>query len=253
MKFEFLGTGAADWDWRNFPEGTRGSTVTMLDGHILIDAGQTAIWNLEKAGYDPAVVTDILITHSHSDHFMVSQIEEICNRASQAVNIYATPQALARLNTKKCVKYPLTWGNRFEIGEYAFTVLPANHETGTAREEAFHFLIDSPEKRVLYALDGGWMLSNARLMLAGRQIDLIIWDATSGNNLNDWRFADHNDLGMIASMRQALLQLEYITPDTVHIFDHIAWSLWPESAAERARIVEQYSGILAEDGMAFTL
>jgi len=253
MEIKFLGTGAADWNWQDFPEGTRGSTVTLLDGHILIDAGHTVLWNFKKAGIDPSVVTDILITHSHSDHFNVPQIEEIIERTGRTVNVYATPQALARIHSDKCVKYPLTWGNKFSIGNYTFTVLPANHETGVAREEAFHFLIDSPEKRVLYALDGGWMLSNARLMLEGRKLDLIIWDATSGNCINDWRFADHNELGMIASMRQALLQLEYIRPDTVHIYDHIALSLWPTTAEERAKVLEQYPGILAEDGMTYTL
>ncbi len=247
MKFTFLGTGAADWDWQSFPPGTRGSCTTLLDDTILIDAGPTALENFSRNRVSPDGLTDILITHSHSDHFSTKSIAALAR--DRQLTVHATHQALLRLGDIPCRRHALTLRERFTIGDHAFTVLPANHALEDPDENAFHFLIDTPERRALYALDGGWILSNARIMLAGRPIDTIVWDATSGPSLNDWRFADHNDLGMIDAMRQALLQLGYITPATKHVLDHIAWSLWPQSKEECQQVAARYNAILAEDGM----
>ena len=72
-------------------------------------------------------------------------------------------------------------------------------------ESTFHLLITTPEnKRLLYALDSGWMTSYTRTKLGRIPLDMIIWDVTSGTHLNDWRFADHNDLAMIQYMRESL-------------------------------------------------
>ena len=70
MKIIFGGTGAADWDWSLplSPE-VRGSTCTLLDGKIMIDAGKTAWENLQKCNIDPAEIAHLLITHTHMDHF----------------------------------------------------------------------------------------------------------------------------------------------------------------------------------------
>ena len=43
MDLMFLGCGAADYDWSNYgQEGILGSTVSLLNGHILLDCGPTA-------------------------------------------------------------------------------------------------------------------------------------------------------------------------------------------------------------------
>ena len=38
MKIQFIGTGAADFDWSEYGKpGVLGSTSTLLDDHVLID------------------------------------------------------------------------------------------------------------------------------------------------------------------------------------------------------------------------
>ncbi|MBQ4337619.1 MAG: hypothetical protein IJC34_10545, partial [Lentisphaeria bacterium] len=62
----FIGTGAADHDWKNIgAPGVRGSACTLLNGHILLDAGVTAAVNLGRFGAEPDAITDLLITHTH--------------------------------------------------------------------------------------------------------------------------------------------------------------------------------------------
>lgn len=255
MNIHFIGTGAADWDWTlPLASGVRGSTSTLLDGHILIDAGPTVLSQMEQQGIKPGDITDILITHSHSDHFNPAIIEAIAAAPrTEKLRIYSTEQALKRINDT-VEKIQLVFAQEFTIRELKFLPLPANHALTDITENAFHFLIDTPDsKRLLYALDGGWMMSATRTLLKFDHIDMIIWDATSGNCFNDWRFADHNELAMIRNMRIGMVPLELINDNTIHVFDHIARTLWPESAQERAKLAEEFQGILAEDGMKMTL
>ncbi len=253
MKLVFLGTGAADWDWTHFTGETRGSTSTLVNEHILLDAGTTARLNFQRAGISPECIQDILITHSHSDHFSPESICALAAESRSKPHLYASAQALQQIPDRICCKHPLNIGEKLRIGTWEVTVLRANHVLQDPAEPAFNFLFDTPEKRMLYALDGAWMCSDARRMLEGRVIDLIVWDATCGNTFDDWRFADHNDLSMIRSMRNSLQKLRIIAPGTIHLFNHIACTLWPEKEQERIQLAEQFSGQLAFDGMTLCL
>ena len=252
MKIHFLGTGAADWDWsKPLSKKVRGSTSTLLDGKILIDAGKTAWENLQRCGIDPAEVSHLLITHSHGDHFDPGTIRRIAEAPgrTEKLHVYASPEAVSRLGRSGMKTTKLAFGKRFSILGSKFETLFANHLLEDEKEDSFHFLITTPEKkRLLYALDGGWMTSRARMRLGRAPIHMIIWDATSGTSINDWRFADHNDLEMIRSMRLSLAALGLVNDETVHVFDHIARTLWPDSAAKRKQAAKQYGGILANDG-----
>lgn len=253
MKLIFLGTGATDWDWSHFTEETRGSTCTLIDGHILVDAGQTAMQNFRRAGISPACISDILITHSHFDHFSPENICALAAESSVKPCIYASPQALLKIPDGLYSKHELKIGEKMRIGNCEITALRANHVVADLSEPTFHFLFDTPETRLLYAIDGAWMCSDTRRLLDGRVIDLIVWDATCGNACDDWRFADHNDLAMIRSMRNSLLKLGIISSETIHMFDHIARTLWPENEQERIQLAQQFSGQLAFDGMELSL
>lgn len=254
MKIRFLGTGAADWNWRDYPEGTRGSTMTLIDDALLIDAGPSLMRNLEKYGVDPRKITSILITHSHSDHFNPGQLLALQEAAGHPIEIRASWEALSKLTGWQGTKTALQFGDEFKSAGLDITATPANHLNNDHWEPAFHFVIKGADARILYHLDGGWMLSFERQILSEqaargeRKFDAVIWDATSGASYGDWRFADHNDLRMIDDMKAAMTSLGFIDQKTRHVFDHIAWSLWPENPNARGDIVKRHHGILAEDG-----
>ena len=252
MKLTFIGTGAADWDWANMPPGTRGSTATLIDGACLVDAGPTVFDSLERFGADPAQISDIVVTHSHGDHFRPQTVAAISAVRQGRLAVWASPQALAKLDGVDCVRHEVGPGQRFACGAAAFTALPSNHQTEDVAEVTMHYLVEASGVALLYALDGAWMLAKARSILkgalGGRRLDAVVWDATSGNSLRGWRFADHNDLAMIDALRASMLGDGLVSESTVHVFDHVARGLWPETAEGRAEVAESYGGILAEDG-----
>ena len=80
MKLKLLGTGAADYDWSRFgEEGVRGSTSSLLNGHILIDCGATGLANLRRFGIPHSDIDTLLVTHSHDDHFVPEQVAELAS------------------------------------------------------------------------------------------------------------------------------------------------------------------------------
>ena len=254
MRFDFIGTGAADWDWSN--PASRGSTCTLIDGRILIDAGPSVLAKMAAAGLTPAGIADIFITHSHPDHFNPENIAAIAEQAAQTVRIYTTPQALDRIPASaKLEKHALTWGAAVQTGSLSFRALPSNHSVDDIAEDTFHFLIHGEGKRVLYALDGAWICGRAKRMMAqdGGPLDLVIWDATCGGTLCNRRFAEHNDLEMIRMLRASMLDAGLITDGTKHIFDHLSRMLWPADPRDLSALAREYDGITAEDGTAFFL
>ncbi|MCQ2397231.1 MAG: MBL fold metallo-hydrolase [Lentisphaeria bacterium] len=259
MKIQFIGTGAADWNWREYPAGTRGSTITLIDDALLIDAGPSLMRNLEMCNADPQKIASVLITHSHSDHFNPEQLMQLQEAAGHPIEIHAAWEALERLPNWQGTKTALTFGDEFRSAGFDVTATPANHLNNNRWEPAFHFVIKKDGTRVLYHLDGGWMLSFERDILSGQaafgenEFDALILDAASGASYGDWRFADHNDLKMIDDMRSAMGALKFIDGKTLHVFDHIAWSLWPENADARNDVVTRHRGILAEDGEILSL
>ena len=257
MKLTFLGTGAADWDWQVMPPGTRGSTATLVGKSCLIDAGPTVVASLDKFGAKPTQISHVVITHSHADHFQPATLAAIAAARKGKLTVWAAPQALSMLEGIPCVKCEIAVRAQFKCGRLTFTALPSNHQTQCPDEETFNFLVESGGKTLLYGLDGAWMLAKAKSLLAkaldGRALDAVVWDATCGPTLNDWRFAEHNDLAMIAAMRKSMLGAKLVSPATRHVFNHIARTLWPADALARSAIAKEYGGILAEDGQSLSI
>ena len=245
MKMMFLGCGAADYDWSHYgEEGVLGSTVTLLDDHILLDCGPTAAASMVRFGVAKESINAIVNTHNHSDHLNVEQVKEVAG--NRRIDFYGSPQACAKVQDF-CNVHPLTYGDRFTIEGNEFLALPSNHMVEDIREETFNYLISGGGKTLLYALDTAWMLTKARRLIGETKIDGIIWDATMSEP-HDWRIFEHSDPEMFDSIRKVLIQTGNISEDVPVYFDHRARTLWPWDLSEQQKIAARYNARLALDG-----
>ncbi len=268
MKITFLGTGADDWDWADLRPGVRKSTCSLLGSSCLLDAGPCVLAALSEAGVSPARISSLLVTHSHGDHFHPESILAIARAGRRRLRVFAPPTALAALVEAEgkadagasgaIEPHPVLPGDVFRVAGMRVLALPANHVVARRpAEQPLHYALDGRGVRLLYALDGGWFCAKARLalkdFLRDSPFDAIVWDSTCGDTFHDWRFAEHNDLKMIDAMRKSMLGAGLVAPGTVHVFDHVARTLWPKSLAAQRRLAERFSGILAEDGLVLDL
>ena len=247
MKIMFIGTGAADNDWSRYGEdGISGSTATLIDDRLLIDCGPTVPAALERFGQDRQLITDIVITHNHDDHFLPEVLAKVVAGREGKVNLFGSPQVCAQAEPF-CRVHPVDFGSRFRAGGYDFLTLPANHTVEDIFEHTFLYLIAGENVTLLYALDTSWLPSLAYHLLGKTHLDGVIWDGTMSLP-GDWRIFDHSDPVMFAMMRKVLAFNGNVDEKTRIWFDHRARTLWPSDPAEQEKIARRENVELAHEG-----
>ena len=247
MKMQFIGCGAADFDWSRYGEnGVLGSTATLINDSILLDCGPTVSAALERFNIPFEQITAVVNTHSHSDHFNVENLRRIA--AGRKIDFYGSPEACAKVSDF-CNVHALTFGDTFTHNNCEFLTLPSSHLVENMREETFNYLITAGGKTLLYALDTAWMNCAARKLIGKKYVDAIVWDATMSEP-GDWRIFEHSDPEMFSYMRKVWLKTGMISENTVVYFDHRARTLWPADIAEQQQIAAKYDALLAIEGEA---
>ena len=250
----FLGTGAADFDWPHFDPATmRGSCSTLIGSRILIDCGPTTLSQLLRFGCDPALVTDLVFTHSHADHFDEETLERLIAARGDAppLTVHAVAQLLQRIASRRITPHPITKRDTFPVGDLSFTALPANHTVEDLDELCLHYLIETPQGNILYALDGAWYCSEARFLLRDKRVHLLIQDATM-QHAGDRRFMEHADAEMVALLKRGLDALGVTDTRTLVVLNHMARTLWP-SFDESEAFARRRGWCMARDGLVLTL
>ena len=226
----FLGTGAADWPppyprpaGPTKPGASRGFCSALIDGAILIDCGPTVPDAIDCFGVDRQRITDILLTHTHDDHWNLDAIRRVAG-AAQPINLWAHRSVLAAIPDIDGIRPRETRiGESFMLRDIAVTSLTANHDVGD--QTALHFLLHKAQATLLYATDGAWFPKDTWSHLMQTKLDAIIWDATCGQTQGDWRIFEHNSVDMINLMRQTFTKQQVLSPDAKIYLTHLAQSL----------------------------
>jgi phosphoribosyl 1,2-cyclic phosphate phosphodiesterase len=264
LELLFLGTGAANWPANRYPPLSqklargewRGMSSMVVNGHILIDCGPTVLEAMKRYQVNPAGITDILLTHTHSDHLHPGNILTVANSRDEnlgPLRFWGNPQALKLVpDSVRIEKRPVTVEQPFQIDGLEVTGLESNHHVDGTNETCLIYLIESPEKCFLYATDAGWLLNRTWIYLRKKRLDSIIWDATMGEVTGDPRIFGHNDLVMIRHMNATLASQKVLKPDAKIILTHLAQKLHPAHEQLESRLLPE--GLIpAYDGMSVAL
>jgi ribonuclease BN (tRNA processing enzyme) len=259
----FLGTGAANWPSRYPPLNkklargeVRGMSSMLVNGQILIDCGPTALDVMKRYDAHPAGITDILLTHTHSDHLHEDNILAIANSRDAdlgPLKFWAHPEALKLVpESDRIEKCPVEIGKSFKVHGFEMTGLEANHQVNGSKEQCLIYLIEGAGRSVLYATDTAWLPTSTWRHIQRKKLDAIIWDATVGENKGDYRVFCHNDLTMIRHMNQSLTNGKTLKPDAKIILTHIARKLHPPHEELEKKLLPE--GLIpAYDGMSVVL
>ena len=260
IKLFFLGTGAADWPVPYSPAvdkaqhgAVRGFSSVLVDGQVLIDCGTTVPDVIHHFGVNPKDILDILVTHTHTDHFDVDAFKHLISQRNDTppVNLWAHSSLRNFLPEIPgvCIR-SIEVEETAKLSTMTVTALAANHDMG--KETPLHYLLQKPSVAVLYATDCAWFLKNTWEWLRKTVLDAVIWDATCGETQGDERIFVHNSMEMIRIMRETFLKNGVLSPHAQNILTHMSREMCAPHDVMTKRLVPQ--GFLpAYDGLSLSI
>lgn len=252
----FLGTGAADWKMEHkeaYPDFRRNSAALVNDD-LLIDCG-AHIFDFAQSCARPDLydrVTDVLITHGHSDHFRAESVLRLAEK--QKIRLICDRDTRKKVGEHENITFlHLSPCKRRKIGGYNVTPLLANHmEVTTQTKKAYHYIIKTPAgKEIFYGLDGAWLLRPSWQEMLKHRFDLMIFDCTVGDR-DDWRLFEHNTIPMLRKMVAEIREKDLVKENGYLVASHMARTLHV-SHEYTARVLAEMGMIAAYDGLQLTM
>lgn len=259
-KLFFLGTCAADFSPKLnnecancFDKDARRASCALLDSRFLIDCGPHCIDSMRIADIDMTTITDVFFTHLHDDHFNLDNLQIIISARAEdggaPLRIWFREDAdFPTLDGAEL--FPMKLYQRYAITDSLFiTSVEANHDQNFYPQ---WLLFEQNRKKMLYATDGSWFIQETYNFLKDATLDLLVIDATCGDDIKDDRMAGHNSLPMIRLLLPALRHTKIITPQTNIVLTHLAPSLH-KTHDEIVQIVKKDAMVVAYDGLSLDI
>ena len=282
----FLGTSAADslpgpfcacplcTDARQNPAHRRLRSMFLLDQENLIDCGPDLNAACQIHGVDLSGVKNIFVTHTHEDHFCLSNAG-LCKmsgtRGNGHLDVFLSEAGHARMlrlyelvrrefpRLSPVVAYesglvrlhPVRSGVPFSQGGYRVTAVDTTHRVSDT-ETAVNYLFERERDgfRLLYASDTGLYPEATYEALRDAALDVLVMEATWGSQ-PDVTTENHLYCETFLTMLAEMEARRILRPDTqvyaTHINDkhtlhHDALQEWFDTHAPRKVVV-------ARDGM----
>lgn len=241
MKIQYLGTAAAE-GWPGIfclcdqcrrarelgGKNIRTRSQAIIDDRLLIDFPPDSYLHMLKNNVDLPHIKNLLITHTHHDHFAYHELEYKNNTyvrgKGELLNIYGN-DTVCRLvdtlpnNRKRNIQcHELTEFEAVNIDGYLVTALLALHNR---KEKCFIYMIERDGKRLLYAHDTGFFPEKTCDHIASAHFDYVSLDCTmlavpDGNN--------HMGLKDVFKMKNNLVKMGCVDERTQFVISHFSHS-----------------------------
>jgi ribonuclease BN (tRNA processing enzyme) len=251
--FIFLGTCAADFNCaklegelkNQFDKNTRRASCAIFNGKYMLDCGPHAIDAIAIAGVPLADITDLFMTHLHSDHFNAENVQKIASAKQTPLRIWVRADAkLPELSNIEIHRMPDC--EELAVNEaLKVTGLRANHDQHSAPQ---FLLFDMEGDKILYATDGAWFINTSYYHLRDAKVKLLVLDCTTGDYEGDYRMGEHNSIPMIKVMLPSLKTWGVIDENTETYISHLAQSLHAPHE-ETEKICASFGVKVAYDGL----
>lgn len=241
----------------------RSQAQAIINDDLLVDFGQDNYLHYLNSGEDYTKIKNILVTHTHEDHFMPN---ELCmttgwfavNDLTEEIGVWGNRFCAELFATNRhkmmCCMHEIEAYDTFRAGNYTITVLPASH----SKEDPFVFIVSDGEKTLLYNNDTGFWKDEVYNFVAEHNyhFDGVICDCTYC--FQDKTGISHMSLENNKVHKQRLLEIGAITDNTTWVVTHFSHNGLirndkPVSAEELEQIASESGMMAAHDGIVITL
>jgi phosphoribosyl 1,2-cyclic phosphate phosphodiesterase len=267
MKIKYLGTAAAEgWPGvfcncvlckkalESGGKNIRTRSQALIDDSILIDFPPDTYAHYIKYKFNLSDIKTLLVTHSHTDHFYVTDLTMRCkplaHNLSCKMQIYGNSKVEKMFYDTMPSKYNVKDNYDFikvdpfvplHIDKYTITPLLANHDKS---EQCLLYLIEDTDKCLLYGNDTGMFLEATWEYLKNKHIDLVSLDCTS-QSIKDGK--NHMGLADTIEVKERLEALGITDENTKYVLNHFSHNGgWLHQEMEKN--ASQYDFMVAYDG-----
>ncbi len=199
-------------------------------------------------------VKNIIVTHSHADHFNPVNVARLC--LDRDCTLWADAACLRKLvtalgeQTVSRIHFVETKLNRnYTIGDYTVTPLRSNHATDDPDENTRLYLVEREGRILYYGCDSAWIPTTAWNVIKGKKINAMVLECTCGELArNDWRIFEHNTLEMLELMLVTFRKYGYFAEDVSYYASHLARTLHEEHE-KTAATLSAMGVTMAYDGL----
>ncbi len=273
MKIKYLGTAAAE-GWPAVyckcaacekartlgGKNIRTRSQVLIDDVMLVDYPPDTYYHSLQYNINLLDINNILITHSHQDHFypleFMLRCEGFCHGATADLNLYGNKKSLQFYNDAAATLDPFysnTNGVKYnyikpfepiEIDGYTVTALPALHDR---QEDCYIFHIEKGESSLLYGNDTGIFTDDVFDYLKGKPISLVSLDCTTLKHKDG---TNHMGIEDVLIVKQRLIECGCVNENTRFVITHFSHNgeLLHDEIEER---VAKHDIAVAYDGFVF--
>lgn len=233
----------------------RTRSQALINDDLLIDMPADNYMHTLNYGLDLSRVRNLIVTHSHSDHFYAPDLELVrepyAHNRDIILHVYGNESVRKKIDLlvpegKPPLKYDFERAVPFQtisFEGYDVTPLPANH---AKTEECLFYLIQRDGKSILYAHDTGSFPDSVIEYLTKNKIhcDLVSLDCTSGAK-RDGKY--HMGLEDAAGEKNRLISLGIAARTDKWIVNHFSHNgMWLHERLEEE--AEKYGFLVSYDG-----
>lgn len=245
----------------------RSRSQLVLDDELLVDFGPDTYANSLKYGFDLSKLKDLIITHTHQDHYypldFIMRIHGFCNpMENETLTVHGSPD----IETQAAAEWQ-THGREFskviESGRVAFdvikpyesreicgfhvTALPASHGT----ENPYVYILEKGGKAMLIHNDSGYLRPETMgwLRESGIKFDLISYECTYGNRYSSDGGVNHMGIPNDLEARRRFIENGNCKDSTVSVITHFSHNGASVGYDDMLKIAEENGFILAYDGL----
>lgn len=272
MKIKYLGTAAAEGIPALFCDcevckkaAKRGGKEiksrhqALLDDNILLDFGPDTINHIQKYGIRSDLITDILITHSHTDHFYPADMEFLgkgyaTRNNKDKIHFYGNKIIVEKAKYwQDLLKVPERFDAKevkafktFKFRGYEVTPLPANHDP---KSIPLIYLIEKNGKSMIYGHDTSIFADEVFNYLdknLKKPLSFISLDITQAIDKNNRYY--HMSMDVFLETIDLMKKKGILDDKTIVVASHISHN-GKINHKELAKMFKKYGVILSYDGM----
>lgn len=249
MKITFMGTGAADFviSQKKENEFFRRLSGAVVDNDLMIDCSADIEDYVKKTSTTLSNVKNLIITHTHEDHYSPETIKCILN---ENIQIWSEENAAIQISNElpqhKVEKLNLFASEK--VGDYKVTGVPANHMVRDEKQIPLHYIIKKDDKTIFWGCDGAWFLCRSWHEIKNHKYDLIVLDGTLGEALGDYRIFEHNNIRMVCEMAETIRSGGMLKENGKIVISHMS-KYAHKSHDELKECMSKYNIEVAYDGM----